>query len=66
MQGSGLGLWEDSGEGMCVLALGVPGLKGISGTHTWDQLGFLSACSLPEMSGSPMKRWKLWQHLLKQ
>lgn len=66
MQGSGLGLWEDSGEGMFVLVLGVLSLKGILGTHTQDQLGFLCAYSLPGMSGSPMKRWKLWQHPLKQ
>lgn len=66
LQGLGLGLWEDSREGMLVLVLAVPSLQGTLGTHMQDLLGFLSAYSLPGMSGSPTKRWKLWQHPLKQ
>lgn len=45
-----------------VLVFGAPSLVGILGTHTQDQLGFLSACSLLGTSGSPMKKWKLWPH----
>lgn len=43
-QSSGLGLWEDSGEGMFVLAFGIPSLKGILGTHTQDQLARFPLC----------------------
>ena len=53
------------GRELC-LVLRAPSLMGSLGAHTQDQLGLLSAYSLLGMSGSPMKRWKLWQHPLKQ
>lgn len=65
VQAVGWAHWRTRG-GSFVLVLWAPSLMGILGTHTQDQLGFLSAYSLLGMSGSPMKRWKLWKHLLKQ
>ena len=65
VQAVGWAHWRTQG-GSFVLVFWASSLMGILGTHTQDQLGFFSACSLLGMSGSPMKRWKLWKHLLKQ
>lgn len=59
-----VGRWEDATS--FVLVLGAPRLMGTLGAHMWDQLHFLSVCSLPGTSGSLTKRWRRWQHPLKQ
>lgn len=48
---------ERTWEGSFVLVLGAP-----APLDAWPQPGFLSAHSLPGMSGSPAKRWRRWQH----